>query len=437
MVRKGENMALAKVRRGAWHRGLLAFAGVVLLGLIVACGGDDATPTSAAPTATSPAPTATSPVPPTPTPTATPIPAWQVDWDQTLEAAKEEGVVVINVARSVYRQGAEFFLEAFPDINIEAITARGGAMAERLLREKDAGIFTLDVSLSGGTTALTVLRPAGILGDTRAQLIRPDVIDDENWIGTLDDHWCDDDTKKFVFCHWAERSSANAEVNRELLSEEEFNKIEDLFKPELKGKWCLFDPRGRGSGQAFLTEIALVKGSAFVRQLLEETDPVLSTDDRQMSADIIRGDFLFCVTAQIPSFHLEGVGLHVQEIVFPQRSLAPEWVGVRSTCCGTGTGKTAIDGLFSSLIGGPVLINNAPNPNAAKIFMNWIATPDGARDYLRPHLFSNCSARVDMQDVCEKPPLEDGKSFLSNDRVSTLFIRDVVEDIAQETLGGR
>ena len=62
------------------------------------------TATSPAPTVTSPVPTATSPaepgetqVPPTPTPTTPRIPAWQLDWDQTVEAAKGSPKMYVKV----------------------------------------------------------------------------------------------------------------------------------------------------------------------------------------------------------------------------------------------------------------------------------------------------------------------------------------------------
>ncbi len=402
-----------------------AFALAALLAVIAACGGgDDPTPTQ---------------VIATPTATISSVPAWQIEWDETVAAANAEGTVTVGVARQPYREGAEFFQEAFPDITVESKVGRGGQQIQQLIRERDAGVYTLDVFLSGTPNMIVEGIANGLPADNRSQMFLPSVLGDENWVGgNFDDMWCDDDTKKFAFCHWAEQSSANAEVNRELVSEAEFNKIEDLFKPEFKGKWCLFDPRGFGSGNAFVTELIVVKGSDFVRQLLSETDPVLSTDDRQMSADLINGEYVFCVTSQIPTFQLEGVGLHVQEIVFPQASIHPEFSGrLAATCCGTGVGSEELDGFFSSLIGGPVIMDQAPNSAAAKLFLNWILDTDGATDYLRPHDFTNCSARVDLQDKCEKPELEAGKSYFSSDRRSTIFVRQITTEISTEVFGGR
>ncbi len=274
-----------RVLRRVGARGLLlALAMMGLMGVLAACGGDDATPT-----ATSPAPTATStpadtPVPPTPTPTTPPIPAWQLDWDQTLEAAKEEGVVVVAVTRAAYRNGLERIMEAFPDIVVEAQVGRGAE--ERVVIEYSAGIHSVDVGFGGNSTAQQVLLPAGVLGDTRAQIIRPDVVDDENWIGRFDDYWCDDlDGRKHIFCFWATLSGASAFINTNFVDAATFT-VDDLFKPENQGKWCLFDPRARGSGRAWITEIMLNKGIAYIRALLE-TEPFISQNDREMAGSIV------------------------------------------------------------------------------------------------------------------------------------------------------
>ena len=422
---------------------MLALITGALLAAIAACGGgDDATPTSSAPTATSPAPTATStpgevPIPPTPTATTPPIPAWQLDWDQTLAAAKEEGVVIVGVTRAGYRTGLEQVMEVFPDIVIEAQVGRGAET--RFVTEYDAGIFSVDVGFGGNSTAHAVLLPAGILGDTRAQMIRPDVIDDENWIGVFDDYWCDDlHGRKHIFCHWATRSGAAAFINTELADPATFT-FDDLFKPENRGRWCLLDPRSSGAGEGFITEVMLNKGTAYLRALLE-TEPFIGADDRTMAQDIIRGEFIFCSgVAPVADFHREGVGLHVQLFASGLSGINPEFEGVKSICCGSGRGKTEIEGLLNSGIGGPYLYLEPPNPNAAKILLNWIGTKEGAETYLlgTVQTASNCSGRVDVQHLCPFEALEDGGAYIDFNRGTALPFRDTASDIAKEVLGGR
>ena len=207
-------------RRGV----LLALGMAALLAVIAACGGgDDGTPTSAAPTATSPAPTATSPsapgetrVAPTPTATTPPRPAWELEWEETIAAAEQEGTFVVAVGRAAYRNSAEKLSDFFPNIVVESRV--GSGLEERILLEQEAGIFGVDVQLTGGPTVIITLVPAGAAGDTRSVLFRPDVIDDENWVGNFDDHWMDDDTRKHTFGYQATQASASFTVNTNLVS---------------------------------------------------------------------------------------------------------------------------------------------------------------------------------------------------------------------------
>ena len=416
------------------RRGGLAMAAMatLLLGLVAACGGDDATPTS--------------PVV-TPTPTTEAIPAWQIEWDQTLAAAKEEGVVVITFLRAAYREGTDPFMEAYPDIVIEP--AIGFAQENRMITERNAGVYSTDIWLQTHTGAYSTLIPAGVGGDTRGALIRPEVTGDENYIGTLDDHMMDDETKKFMLGVHGTVGGIEAFVNRSVATEAEFSVIEDLFKPEFKGRWSLIDPRGgRGSGLAWLTQFYITKGGDFVRQIMA-TEPIINTDERIMGDELLRGEVFFTVGGRIEAAQAEGIGLDVDPIRFELKGFAPQFEGqLVSNCCGSGVGKTTLDDVFNSNIGGPMLMDRAPNPNAAAIFLNWIMSRDGMKAFLEPRAFVGggregtgilCGIRVDVVDVCEPTKrLEDGKSYFSEDRMSTVFaLRGATTDIAVEALGGR
>ena len=416
-------------------RGLLiAGLAALMAGLIAACGGGDD------PTATPP----TGPVDPTPTATAPVLPAWEVDWNETLEKAKQEGVVVVQVARQSYREGIELaMLQQFPDIDIEAQVGRGAE--ERVVREYAAGIHAVDVSFGGASSAKQILIAAGVAGNTRAQLIRPDVIDDENWIGVFDDYWCDDlDGKIHIFCWWATRGAVTSFLNTNRADPQTFT-LEDLFKPENEGQWCMFTPLTRGSGRAWLTEIMLVEGKDFIRRLLQ-TQPFFSEDDRAMAGQIVNDEFIYCAgVPPISDFHKEGVGLHVISFPLAAPSIHADFLGrVAATCCGTGTGETAniSGGIYTRGIGGATMHDDPPDPNAAKILLNWMGGEQGARDYLMGsgQYDRHCSARVDVQDICQSAEglrMEPNTPFLDFITSSTLWTRDEADVIAQEVLGGR
>ena len=447
-------MHVKSIRQALWRSVLAGCVLAVLTALAAACGGADPTAT---PTATTAAPTATPTATPTPrpgetprpaTPTPTPTPgkaAWELDWDRTLAAAKKEGEVIVNVFRVTDRESLQVFEDKY-GIKVTAIIGAARSTYPRFVAERKAGIYSVDVWLAGGTTAITTAIPQGkvsgdpILGNTRAIMIRPDVLGDENWIGFFDDHWIDQDTKRILFKMIATPGEAALYVNRKDLPEADFNKLEDLFKPGLKGKWCADDPRAPGPGATFFTEALVTRGEEFLRRLLLETGLTISRDGRKMASDLIRGEMLACVGADMNPFHEKGVGLHVVQERFDFGPIAPEFQGkIVPTCCGEGKQQTNLSGFYSASISGPAIVNNAPHPNAAKILINWLLSREGQLAWHGP-LFRQCSARADMQDICRdntKPAflLEDDKAYISFHDTRNVRFRRTAQNISRELFG--
>ncbi len=74
-------------------------------------------------------------------------PAWQQEWEKTLEAAKKEGQVVVYI--SGYEAILPDFEKEFPEIKVTAVTGRGNQLGPRLLAERRAEKFIADVSSTG------------------------------------------------------------------------------------------------------------------------------------------------------------------------------------------------------------------------------------------------------------------------------------------------
>ena len=51
------------------------------------------------------------------------------------------------------------FTKAFPDVNLEFTGARGGELATRIKAERDAGIYSVDIIISGTSTADAYFKP--------------------------------------------------------------------------------------------------------------------------------------------------------------------------------------------------------------------------------------------------------------------------------------
>src|SRR2546425_3771541 len=92
-------------------------------------------------------------------------PDGQLKWDKVLSAAKKESKVVVwgppgELIRGAMVQG---FTKAFPEIAIEYSGGRGGEQATKLKAERDGGVYSVDVILSGNQTGITQLKPMGAL----------------------------------------------------------------------------------------------------------------------------------------------------------------------------------------------------------------------------------------------------------------------------------
>jgi hypothetical protein len=124
-------------------------------------------------------------------------------------------------------------------------------------------------------------------------------------------------------------------------------------------------------------------------------------------------------------------------VAFPPEPLSPEQRGkVTINCCGAGKNKDAIDGFFSTGIGGPSIYSKPPHPNAAKVFINWLLTREGQVAWVKDNEDQTCSARRDMQAVCGRPQkLEEGKAYMTTHRKSNVHWRVEAQNVIRQVLG--
>ncbi len=100
-------------------------------------------------------------------------------WKQLIKAAQAEGKLVITGAGSVQRHFAKIF-DAFErkfGIKIVYSLGRGAQETERILAERGAGRFTVDIGHHSTGNAIERLQPAGLLDPIPPLLIHPEVTD--------------------------------------------------------------------------------------------------------------------------------------------------------------------------------------------------------------------------------------------------------------------
>ena len=340
---------------------LAAFA---LVGLLASCGADDPTPTSA-PTPTTGPPTATPTalppgVTPDPTPTPDPFPA---EWDALIAAAQAEGQVVLALSGSDSRTGRPAFAAFERQFGVRLISSSGSGSdnANRILAERSRGVFTVDiVTVSGGS--LERLRAAGSLAPVSDWLIHPTVLDrSEGWYFT-ETLWSDRDGKYVMADSLSVGDIGSIWYNTENVTQEDLDAINDytdLLLPRFKGRMAMRAMNNPGS-KSVIARLWLTPGLGpeFLDAIHRQTDLdlVVPEGDDDLANGVASGKWDIGIFGGGRSFRA------LQALQLPVREL---------------TATKQIGGLSTEIGGGIAMLGSPPNPNAAKLFLNWWYTKDG------------------------------------------------------------
>jgi iron(III) transport system substrate-binding protein len=324
---------------------------------------------------------------------ALPLPAqekpWEKEWKATLGEAKKEGRVVIAgfPDPSVRRELPAAFTARF-GIPVEYVAANSNETAAKLRSERSAGLYTTDVFLSGIQALANIVYPEKMLDPLAPALILPEVLDSSKWkSGQL---WFMDPEQRYIL-RLINYVSDLFHVNTHHVKPDDFHSVKALLDPKWKGKISLFDPTVPGSGSNTAAQLFLQLGEDFVRRLYVDQQPVISRDRRQLADWLARGTYPVSFGAagsQVEQMQQEG---------FPIRSIysLPD-----------------MPGMVSASFGLVVLMNRAPHPNAARLFLNWIASKDGLEVFSRA--MKNPTTRADIDESFlprEKIPLRGLRYF--------------------------
>jgi len=279
-------------------------------------------------------------------------PAWQLEWEKTLEGAKQEGQVVVYI--SGYEEVLPEFHKEFPDIKVIGVTGRGSQLAQRLLTERRGGRFLADVFSSGGVTTYGRLHKAKVLDPIKPVLLLPEVTDASKWYQKQ--HHYADPEGQYVFTYIGSATYGSINYNTNLVDAKEIHSYWDLLRPKWKGKVIARDIRapGPGSGNARFFYYQPALGESFLRKLFGEMDLTLFRDYRQGPDWLAVGKYSICFFCDVDLLKRQGL---------PVDTFGPE--------------AFKEGGALVQQFGSLTLVNQAPHPNAAKIFINWLLSRRG------------------------------------------------------------
>ena len=282
----------------------------------------------------------------------------QEEWKKIVEAAKKEGKIVAGgPPTAVLRQKYKETFEKKFGLELELLSAPGPQNAGRAAAEFKAGVRYFDV-LHGGSGTLEPLMNENMLALFSEYMILEEVKDPRQWWGG---HLWEDNVKtnRFIYSFTAD-FSAPPFYNAELLKPTDIASYDDLLNPKWKGKIGFFEPRIPSAGQGLWGFLMKIKGKEFLQKLAEQS-LFISRDGKQLADGLAKGTLVI------------GLGLS-QRFVDPFINAGLPIKPLMSI-------KEGLGG--SNGFGTVAVMKNAPHPNAAKVYVNWLLGKEGQDLYSR------------------------------------------------------
>ena len=289
--------------------------------------------------------------------------AWEIEWEETIRKGQEEGELIINGgsatrrARPVYDRFQEIF-----GINVFAQGGDSGPVIDRIIAEREAGRYTVDLWQSGLTSMLGRLAPQGLLSPMADYFILPEVKDPSLWYEGRH-QFADPDGFVFKFAANAQAQYTNARYNTELVSPEEYESITsiwDFVDPKWDGKIISQPPSTVGTSVA---EIYFIPGLGveWIEEFVKR-DVFYVTEEQVIVDAMLQGEYALCLLCNGPASRLDAL----VPIGAPIGNFAGKEDWKDPIALGGGGSHATI-----------ALANPPANPNAATVFLNWHLSREG------------------------------------------------------------
>lgn len=288
--------------------------------------------------------------------------SWEQTWNQWQAAAKQEQtVVVLGPPTPKLRENLPPAVKSKLGINVQYTGQGGGDFVAKLATERAAGTYSTDVVVAGAGSMFQGVAASGkvdngvmgMLAPLKPELLLPEVLDASKYQDNK--LWFVDPDGQYVLriCNF---TAANVAVNTSIVKPTDIKSWKDLLSPAYTGKIVSYDPTVAGAAVAPTTLLWNTLGEDFVKKLFVDQQPFISRDHRQ-SADLL------------------GKGSRPVSLFLQQQALnAAASQGLPVTALPTLSDLPAqVSGGFG-FIG---LMDHAPHPNAAKVFINWVLSKEG------------------------------------------------------------
>ncbi len=306
----------------------------------------------------------------------------QGEWDKLAAAARQEGRLLI--AAGPLGETKHVISKAFREkfgVDIEYMEAFPTEVVARVVAQRNAGLYLVDVGHFGDSTLITDLRPYKVSTSLGPLLFLPEVVDGKNWRGGKLP-FLDADHHMLTFVAMV---IPPAVVNTDLVKANEITRNADLLNPKWKGKVVLNDPTTSGTSNNWFTHVVVrlyktrEDGLQFMREFARQ-EPIVVRDYRLLSEWVAKGKYLVGVGQSMP--------------------IMDEFMKAGAPIAYAGLADPAF---LSAGVGNVIVFDKAPHPNAAKLYLNWVLSKEGSQ--LFAPAFGYPSLRVDIANTHIDPTL--------------------------------
>ena len=285
------------------------------------------------------------------------------DWDAVIKRAEEEAQVSVYATDSIGNAQMVWsaFQKRYPKIRLVGTSVgRGSDLFPKLFAERRAGKFLTDVFLGAPTALYQNLYRAKVVEPVAPLLLHPNVTDLSKW--WMGKHHYIDPEGQFVLMYEGALYGPPISFNTKMIDEKSIKSAWDLVQPHWKGKYAALQ-LGPTQGSTALTYVYYHAqlGPKFIERIYRDLEPTFFRDLRQGVDWLSQGKFPLCfLCRRIDRAALQGL---------PVAELNPYQVEEKP---GLGSGSGAL-----------VVMNRHPNPNGARVFINWLLSLEGQLAFLQ------------------------------------------------------
>jgi ABC-type Fe3+ transport system substrate-binding protein len=307
-------------------------------------------------------------LPPAFSPGANPA-AWEKEYEEVIEAAKKEGELVAMFGATTAAAEEDIRKEFTKRYGIKFTLVPGSTdeVTNRVLAETSQGVHTVDLAAQGPSGIERVVQ-AGILAPLVPEFVIPDVQDrsDPNIWRLNYIPWTEEDVQGKYVTYYGLNVSRNVSriYYNTSISKEEVDSVKswkDFLDPKWKGRLAIYDISEAAAATRTATWSRL--GKDYWEELMRNQKVQVWADgaDTNFTNAILNGD----QEVALVSGGAEGAMIDAIDQGLP----IAEWPVTLAE------GSAAA---FQGLLG---ILANAPHPNAAKLYINWLLSKEGATVY--------------------------------------------------------